>query len=277
MIPAATDGGTSLATDKRARKKEHRDAVLADRLAAYRRRRIARVAGVGLVLAAIVVWAVLSGQDTNDDEGGPRANAEATEQPAGVACGAEAPPPKQDLEFDKAEQVLEDGVDYSAVIETSCGTIEMDLLEEKAPVTVNNFVFLAKEGYYDGLTFHRIEPAFVIQGGDPAGDGSGGPGYQFEDELWAKPNDYIYGSVSMANAGPNTNGSQFFVIVHEPDDQPAGLPAAYSMFGTVEDSSYETLEAIKAVETLGPNAPDPSQASVPVTPIYIETVEIVEA
>jgi cyclophilin family peptidyl-prolyl cis-trans isomerase len=153
------------------------------------------------------------------------------------------------------------------VIETSCGTIEMDLLEEDAPVTVNNFVFLAREGFYEGVTFHRVEPTFVIQGGDPQGTGAGGPGYEFEDELWAKPKDYVYGSVSMANSGPNTNGSQFFVIVHEPRKQPAGLPPAYSMFGDVDESSYPTLEKIKKVETNG---------STPVSGVFIESVEILE-
>jgi cyclophilin family peptidyl-prolyl cis-trans isomerase len=159
-------------------------------------------------------------------------------------------------------------VDYRAIIETSCGTIEMDLFEDEAPVTVNNFVFLAREGFYDGLTFHRIEPTFVIQGGDPQGTGAGGPGYEFEDELWAKPKHYVYGTVSMANAGPNTNGSQFFVIVHEPKEQKAGLAPAYSMFGEVDEGSYPTLDKIKKVETNG---------STPVSAVYIESVEIVEA
>ncbi len=107
----------------------------------------------------------------------------------------------------------------------------------------------------------------MIQGGDPDGTGGGGPGYQFEDELWAKSKHYTYGTVSMANAGPNTNGSQFFVIVHKPTDKPAGLAPAYSMFGEVEEGSYETLEAIKKVETAG---------STPVQTVYIESVEIIE-
>jgi cyclophilin family peptidyl-prolyl cis-trans isomerase len=267
-----------LANDKRARKKEHRDAVLAQREAQLRKRRIARVGAVGLVLVLIVTLAVVSGGggDEDKDRKDAGASAEPTE-PGSVACGAEAPPEAAPQQYDAAEQVLEDGVDYRAVMETSCGTIEMDLLEDEAPVTVNNFVFLAQEGFYDGLTFHRVEPSFVIQGGDPDGTGGGGPGYEFEDELWAKPKDYVYGTVSMANGGPDTNGSQFFFIVHEPEDKPAGLPPAYSMFGDVDEGSYETLEAIKAVETLGPAAPDPSLASRPVSTIYIETVEIVEA
>ncbi len=276
-----------MANDKRARKKEHRDAVLAQREAQLRRRRLARVSAVGLVLALIVGFAVVSGGSDDDERTAadrrPSPSAEPASpsaqptEPAGVACGAKAPPEADPKEYEQAEQVLEEGADYRAVMETSCGTIEMDLLEDKAPVTVNNFVFLAQEGFYDGLTFHRIEPSFVIQGGDPEGTGGGGPGYQFEDELWAPPKRYVYGTVSMANAGPNTNGSQFFVIVHEPKRQQAGLQAAYSMFGVVDKGSYETLEAIKAVETFGPAAPDPRLASQPVESVYIESVEIIEA
>ena len=93
---------------------------------------------------------------------------------------------------------------------TSCGTIVIRLEPKQAPVTVNNFVFLADQGFYNGLTFHRVIPGFVIQGGDPKGDGTGGPGYQFKDELPTTP--YTLGDLAMANAGPNTNGSQFFIV-----------------------------------------------------------------
>ena len=278
-----------MATDKRARKKEHRDAVVAQREALLRRRRLARAGAVVLVLVLIVgaaVFAGAGGEGEDDDKPAaateePGASDEPTPSDAppegGVACGAEAPPEASNKQYDAAEQVTVDGVDYRAVIETSCGPIEVDLLEDKAPITVNNFVFLAREGFYDGVIFHRVEPAFVIQGGDPTGTGSGGPGYSFEDELWAKPKDYVYGTMSMANSGPNTNGSQFFFIVHEPEDQPAGLAPAYSMFGEADKNSYETLEAIKAIPTFGPQAPNPADASRPVETIYIESVEIIES
>ena len=281
-----------MATEKRARKKEHRDAVLAQRHAMLRRRRAARVGAVATVLVLIVAAAVISGGAGDDDRDGRDRNdpaaastpeptvapTEPAEPPAGgVACGAKAPPKADPQQYPEPEQVLQDGVDYRAVVETSCGTLEMDLLEDEAPITVNSFVFLAQEGFFDGLTFHRIEPGFVIQGGDPQGTGRGGPGYAFEDELWAKPNDYEYGTVSMANSGPDTNGSQFFVVIRKPIGKAAGLAAAYSMFGEVEKSSYETLEKISKVDTLGPAAPDPSQASMPVRTVYIESVEIVEA
>ena len=114
-----------------------------------------------------------------------------------------------------------------AVIKTNKGTIEFQLYADKAPKTVSNFIYLAEKGFYDGLTFHRVVPGFVIQGGDPTGTGSGGPGYQFEDEK--VQGDYKAGTVAMANSGPNTNGSQFFICI---EGQPT-LPKQYNLFGQV--------------------------------------------
>lgn len=117
----------------------------------------------------------------------------------------------------------------TASMETSKGTIEFELYPEHAPKTVNNFVFLAREGFYDGVAFHRVIPDFVIQGGDPTGTGRGGPGYQFEDETEGNPLVHETGSLSMANAGPNTNGSQFF-ITHSPQPH---LDGKHTVFGKV--------------------------------------------
>ncbi|KKQ74156.1 MAG: Peptidyl-prolyl cis-trans isomerase [Berkelbacteria bacterium GW2011_GWB1_38_5] len=114
-----------------------------------------------------------------------------------------------------------------AVVKTGKGTIEFELFANKAPITVSNFIYLAQKGFYDGLTFHRVVPGFVIQGGDPKGDGTGGPGYEFDDEK--VEGEYKAGTVAMANSGPNTNGSQFFICL---DDQPT-LPKQYSLFGQV--------------------------------------------
>lgn len=114
---------------------------------------------------------------------------------------------------------------YHVVIHTNKGDIYLDLNPAEAPITVNNFVALARDGYYNGVTFHRVVPRFVIQGGDPTGSGSGGPGYKFQDEAVTRP--YKTGTVAMANAGPNTNGSQFFICL---EDQP-GLPPNYTIFG----------------------------------------------
>jgi peptidyl-prolyl cis-trans isomerase B (cyclophilin B) len=118
---------------------------------------------------------------------------------------------------------------YGVVIETDKGIIELDLYPQNAPKTVNNFVFLAREGFYDGISFHRVINNFMIQGGDPTGTGSGGPGYKFEDELQGNPLKHETGVISMANAGPNTNGSQFF-ITHAPQPH---LNGKHTVFGKV--------------------------------------------
>ncbi|HRV94246.1 MAG TPA: peptidylprolyl isomerase [Anaerolineae bacterium] len=118
---------------------------------------------------------------------------------------------------------------YKVSMETTRGTIEIDLFPEYAPKTVNNFVFLAGEGFYDGVTFHRVISNFMIQGGDPTGSGRGGPGYRFEDEFDGNPLRHETGVLSMANAGPNTNGSQFF-ITHGPQPH---LDNRHTVFGKV--------------------------------------------
>ena len=131
---------------------------------------------------------------------------------------------------------------YSASIDTSRGTITVDLFPKEAPKTVNNFVFLARDKFYDGLKFHRVIPDFMIQGGDPQGTGSGGPGYKFADEVGAGKPKHKVGSLSMANAGPNTNGSQFF-ITHIATDW---LDGKHTVFGQVRDQqSQSVVNAIK--------------------------------
>jgi peptidyl-prolyl cis-trans isomerase B (cyclophilin B) len=127
------------------------------------------------------------------------------------------------------EMTLDPEKRYSATITTNRGDIELDFFAAEAPKTVNNFVFLAHDGYYDGLTFHRVIPGFVAQGGCPHGTGSGGPGYTFEDETKHNPHKHETGSLSMANAGPNTNGSQFF-ICHEAQPH---LNGKHTVFGKV--------------------------------------------
>jgi cyclophilin family peptidyl-prolyl cis-trans isomerase len=119
---------------------------------------------------------------------------------------------------------------YQVVIETDRGPITMELDPRLAPNTVNHFVVLARDGFYDGLTFHRVVPEFVIQGGDPEGSGRGGPGYKWDDE--PVKGEYTLGAVAMANAGPNTNGSQFFICI---DDCQRKLDKAYNLFGYVID------------------------------------------
>jgi peptidyl-prolyl cis-trans isomerase B (cyclophilin B) len=134
---------------------------------------------------------------------------------------------------------------YSATLETSRGAIVVDLFPQDAPKTVNNFVFLAKEGFYDGTVFHRVINDFMIQGGDPTGTGRGGPGYRFEDETKGNPHKHQVGSLSMANAGPNTNGSQFF-ITHVVTNW---LDGKHTVFGQVR-AGQDVVDAIKAGDTL---------------------------
>lgn len=121
---------------------------------------------------------------------------------------------------------------YKVTMETTKGNIVLELYPQHAPKTVNNFVFLAQEGFYDGVSFHRVINNFMIQGGDPTGTGSGGPGYKFEDETRGNPLRHETGSLSMANAGPNTNGSQFF-ITHAPQPH---LDGKHTVFGKVIDT-----------------------------------------
>jgi len=153
---------------------------------------------------------------------------------------------------------IDTSADYVAEIITSEGPIVIDLFEESAPATVNNFVFLARQGYYNGVIFHRVVPGFVIQGGDPTGTGRGGPGYTFPDEL-NNPLPYSRGILAMANAGPDTNGSQFFIMLAD-----NGLPYAYSIFGKV----------ILGLETVDAIASSPLQGERPVSDVVIQEITI---
>ena len=166
--------------------------------------------------------------------------------------------------FDTAPpMIIDPAKSYAATMVTSKGTLEIHLDPIAAPHTVNNFVFLARWHYYDGVIFHRVIPGFVLQGGDPQGTGMGGPGYKFADEL-PKPGRYELGSLAMANAGPNTNGSQFFVI-SGPDG--IGLPPLYSLFGKV----VKGLDVVATINALGSRSGQPSER------VVIESVTITES
>ena len=131
----------------------------------------------------------------------------------------------------------------AATLHTNHGAIELELFEGEAPTTVENFRKLAGEGFYDGVIFHRIIPDFMVQGGDPTGTGTGGPGYTFEDEFNAHP--VVRGALAMANAGPNTNGSQFFIVTA---DACPWLDGKHTVFGQVTDG-MDVVDKISAVET----------------------------
>ncbi len=159
------------------------------------------------------------------------------------------------------EMTIDTDASYTATITTNKGTITAELYADKSPATVNNFVFLAEEGYYDGVIFHRVISGFMVQGGDPTGTGRGGPGYRFDDELdAARELRYERGTLAMANSGPNTNGSQFFVM-----HQDYGLPPQYAVFGKATDG-LDVVDEIAATSTNAQDRPDDD--------IVIESVEI---
>ncbi|MBM4196727.1 MAG: peptidylprolyl isomerase [Gammaproteobacteria bacterium] len=134
---------------------------------------------------------------------------------------------------------------YTVTLATSRGDIVIELFPQHAPITVNNFVFLAQEGFYDGVTFHRVISDFMIQGGDPTGSGGGGPGYRFADEFKGNPLKHERGVISMANAGPGTNGSQFF-ITHGPQPH---LDGRHTVFGKVK-SGMDVVDSIEQGDSM---------------------------
>jgi peptidylprolyl isomerase len=170
--------------------------------------------------------------------------------------------PKQQSFDGKPPSCIDASKRYTATMTTSMGTMTIALDPIAAPETVNSFVFLARYHFYDGVTFHRIIPGFVLQGGDPTGTGTGGPGYRFADEL-PPAGRYEIGSLAMANAGPNTNGSQFFVISGA---HGVGLPPSYSLFGKVVSG----LDVVAAIDAIG------TQSGKPKSVVTIENVTVEE-
>jgi cyclophilin family peptidyl-prolyl cis-trans isomerase len=186
----------------------------------------------------------------------------------GETCVSRAPSPAPDPKTYAEPPAL--GIDtnatYRATLLTSCGPIVIALDAARAPVTVNNFVFLAREGFFDGLTFHRVITGYIIQGGDPEGTGRGGPGYAIPDEL---PDDgYPPGAVAMANAGPDSAGSQFFIVTGDA----SALPNAYAKLGRV----VKGLDVARTIESFADPIADPGDpdATRPTSPVYIYKVLI---
>jgi cyclophilin family peptidyl-prolyl cis-trans isomerase len=163
-------------------------------------------------------------------------------------------------QFARVEQVLEKGKDYRAVIETTKGMMVLDLYQDKTPMTVNNFVFLARNKYYDGVVFHRVLEGFMAQTGDPTGTGRGGPGYKFGDETNTNLSHNAKGVLSMANAGPGTNGSQFFILFKP---QPH-LDGRHTVFGKV----IEGEDVLDKITRIDPQRPSGIQPDV-MTQVYI--------
>jgi len=197
------------------------------------------------------------------------ATASATVNPAAAqaACGAATPTGTPQRTYSSAPAMQIDvKKQYTATIQTQYGNIVIQLLPQQAPLTVNNFVFLACHGFYDGLIFHRIVPGFVIQGGDPQGSGAGGPGYNFKDELPSSSSVYVPGAVAMANSGPNTNGSQFFICTASD----TSLPPNYTYFGKV----VQGMDAVTAISKVKLTAGSDGTNSKPVTPVVMQRITI---
>ena len=201
------------------------------------------------VVAAVVVGAILIGRSGGDGDS-KTAGAEGCKQ-------VPEPKPKQ-VSFAKPKQTVKKGEEVSARIETSCGDFTIALDSERAPKTVNSFVFLSEEGFYDGLSFHRIVPGFVIQGGDPLGNGTGGPGYSVDEKPPANLA-YTKGVVAMAKSSaepPGRSGSQFYVVT----GADAGLPPEYALVGRVS----EGMDVVERIGKLGTPSEKPKQ------PVIIE-------
>ena len=198
-----------------------------------------------LVVIAVVVGILVLGGDDEEGTG--------TAEESGACETVEAPEPK-DVSLPGPE--AETPTASTVVFDTSCGSFTVTLDAEQAPKTAASFEYLAAEGVYDGTPFHRVAPGFVVQGGDPSGDGTGGPGYSVTEKPPASLS-YTRGLVAMAKTGaepPGTSGSQFFVVTAEAD---AGLPPDYALVGEVTDG-YETIEKIEALGSPGTDGP-PSQ------------------
>lgn len=162
------------------------------------------------------------------------------------------------------EMIINSEKKYTAIMKTTAGDITLELYSDKTPITVNNFVSLSRKNFYNDVIFHRVIPEFMIQGGDPTGTGTGGPGYKFNDEKFS--GEYTRGTLAMANAGPNTNGSQFFIMVK---DTP--LPKNYVIFGKII-SGIEIVDKIVSAPTIQ----DGRENSRPINPVKINSITVVE-
>jgi peptidyl-prolyl cis-trans isomerase B (cyclophilin B) len=213
------------------------------------------ILGPLVALAAVLALAGCGGDDEDD--------AATTAASEDECAQVDAPPPK-DTRFDRPEQVLGRGEPATALVDTSCGEFEIALDTKASPRTANSFAFLAEEGFYDDTLFHRIAPGFVIQGGDPNGDGTGGPGYSVSEQ---PPDDaaYLHGTVAMAKTAvepPGESGSQFFVVTAPAD---AGLPPQYALLGEVDKG----VDVVERIGELG----DPATEQ-PTQTVVIESVTI---
>jgi cyclophilin family peptidyl-prolyl cis-trans isomerase len=274
-----------VATTKRQRQKDARQQRLeAQRKAQQRAEQRRRLIGVAVFAVALVGLALfLARGDDEGDEGATTTTSSTSTTTAsagaapltpvteGESIAAPTPCPPADGAATRAATFAEAppdcltaGVDYRAEIVTSEGTVTVDLLEDEAPLTTNNFVVLSRYRFYEGVPFHRIIKGFVVQGGDPTASGNGGPGYEFADEL-PQAGAYVEGSLAMANSGAGTNGSQFFIVT----DGGPRLQPNYSLFGTVTDG----MDVVRTIESYGTE----DSSGTPSKQVTIDEVRIVEA
>jgi len=249
-------------SEKRERQRQNRDARrVAEFEAEKKHKRNRSIRNFGLLLIPFVIIFVIL-QITN--------NSSSSSSSANVACGAKAPAKNTSKTYKAAPKMtIDTSKTYVAEMDTSCGKIRITLDAANAPQSVNSFVFLAKEGFYNGTLFHRIVTDFVNQGGDPQGDGTGGPGYTLPDEPPA--NGYTAGSVAMANSGAGTTGSQFFLVVSDNGaKQLGGPPYAYSSLGTMDAAG---LKVAQKINTFG----SADSAGTPTKKVYVNKVTIKES
>lgn len=256
-------------TDRRRRQKEQRAAKRqAEKKQRARRelgRRLLTAFGFGLVVAAVFAAGALF-----DDEGElPRGYEGFREQP--IACGADPPPAEEVQVYDEPEpqEDVTPESEVTATIRTSCGDIVLRLDAAGYPETVQSFVFLARDGFYDGQVFYRILDGFLVETGDPAADGTGGPGYTVPDEF--PPEDFTYqpGMVAMSNVGRGTTGSRFFIILDEA--AASVLNPRFNLLGEMVQGE-ETLDRMLEIETA--RRPGSREQSLPLETVYIEQVVI---
>ena len=264
-------------TDKRQRQREGREYRRAQIQAAQKRRGRRRQAyilgvlavGVAVVIAVLNINGGSSKKSTNVATKGSTTTSSTTSSTSSTTSTTSSTPapastvaaselscfgisgnPARKTKFSGPPKLcINPAKTYTAVVQTDVGTFDIKLDPKAAPKTVNNFVFLSLYHYYDGIVFHRVIPGFVVQGGDPTGTGTGGPGYQFADEL-PQAGAYKIGSLAMANSGPNTNGSQFFIIT---GSQGVQLPPQYSLFGQVTTG----MSVVSAIEKDGTSGGTP--------------------
>jgi len=256
-------------TDRRRRQKEQRAARRQAEKKQRARKELGRRLGIAIVFGVVVVGIFAVGTFFAGDEGElPEGYEGFRGQP--TACGADQPDPEPVLSFDApaAQTDVTPEATVIVTLETSCGEIVVKVDPAGAPATANSFVFLAREGFFDGQVFHRIVQDFRVFSGDPEATGSGGPGYEIPDEFPAADFVYTPGVVAMHNVGKGTTGSEFFIVV---GDSASALNPQFNVLGVVT-SGEDTLERISAIETVV--TPGSTEDSLPLETVYIERVTV---